>query len=96
MPPPSPRPVDLLSLGMGPDGRIAGLNGIMDQIAAAVVRQLRVQLLPSIVNDKELQRTVGEAAGIALADRLWPFAAVAAAALAAIAVAQVVSVASRD
>ena len=63
-------PANLLNVNLDGEGRIPGLNGIMDQITAALVRQVRLQILPTVVNDKEFQRTVGAAAGVAMADRL--------------------------
>ncbi len=61
-----------------PTGRIPGIDGMLDQVAGAVVRQavpaLRDQILPVLQNDRALQRTVGRAAGEALAQKLWPFA----------------------
>lgn len=59
------------------DGRIAGIDGVLDQIAGAVTRQVvpivRDTVLPIIQRDKELQKTVGEAIGRGAVRSLRPF-----------------------
>jgi hypothetical protein len=62
---------------IGPDGRIAGIDGVLDQITEAIGRQivpiLQQSVLPVLQRDKELQREVGAAAGAAAARTLlWP------------------------
>jgi|WetSurMetagenome_2_1015567.scaffolds.fasta_scaffold460416_2 hypothetical protein len=56
-------------MSFGADGRITGLDGVLDQIGESLSRQatplLRDVMLPIIQRDKELQKTIGAAAGIA-------------------------------
>jgi hypothetical protein len=63
-------------------GHVHGVDGVLNQIAAAVVAQatpvVRDQLMPILQNDRQLQATVGAAAGQAMAGPLWVVAAVAA------------------
>jgi hypothetical protein len=85
-PPPAPAPAPVghtiattsaPDLRFGSDGRIVGLDAVLDQIVGAVGRQVtplvRDVALPIIQRDKELQKTVGAAAGKALAQELKPF-----------------------
>lgn len=59
------------------DGRIAGIDGVLNQIAEAVSRQVvpivRDTALPILQRDKELQRTIGDAAGRGAVKQLRPF-----------------------
>jgi hypothetical protein len=78
--PPTSPPVTI-----GPDGRIVGIEGILDQIAQAAARQagpliqqavppiLRDTVLPILSRDKEMQRTVGAAAGQAAVKEIKPW-----------------------
>ena len=58
------------------DGRIAGIDGVLDQIAGAVTRQvvpvLQNTVLPILQRDKDLQRTVGEGIGRGAVKALRP------------------------
>lgn len=71
------------------DGRIPGIDGMLDQVAAAVARQaapvIRTELLPVVLADRELQRTVGSAAGKAFAQAVWPWLALGSVSLASLA-----------
>lgn len=62
------------------DGSITGIDGMLDQISASVGRQilpmLRDQVLPVLQNDRQLQMTVGRAAGQQIAKPLWALAIV--------------------
>lgn len=70
---------------MRPDGSISGVDGMLDQISASLARQIvpaiRDNVLPVIQHDRQLQTTVGRAAGVAigqeLAKPLWAIAIVA-------------------
>jgi hypothetical protein len=58
------------------DGRIAGIDGVLDQIAGAVTRQvvpvLQNTVLPILQRDKEMQRTIGEGIGRGAVKALRP------------------------
>lgn len=58
------------------DGRIAGIDGVLDQIAGAVTRQvvpvLQNTVLPILQRDKDLQRTIGEGIGRGAVQALRP------------------------
>lgn len=81
----SPAPPIPSDVRIGPDGRIVGIDPILDQIAQAAARQaipiiqqtlpplLRNDVLPILQRDKELQRTIGEAAGRAAAREIKPW-----------------------
>src|SRR5258708_37444025 len=74
---PAVTPLTTPSIGVGPDGRIAGIDGMLDQVAGALVRQatplVQSQILPAIQRDRALQATVGAAAGRAAAHALRPW-----------------------
>jgi len=57
-----------------PNGAISGIQGMLDQIAGALVRQARVELLPVLQADQNLQRTIGSAIGEKIAKPLWVIA----------------------
>lgn len=59
------------------DGSIAGIDGMLDQIGGALVRQFRTELWPVVRADTQLQQTVGSAAGRELAKPLWALAIIA-------------------
>ncbi len=65
------------ALQFGADGRITGLEGVLDQIFESLGRQVtplvRDIAIPMIQRDKELQKTVGAAAGQAFANEIKPF-----------------------
>lgn len=84
--PPAPPPApEAPPVAIGSDGRLSGINGILDQIAEAAARQvvpiiqqtvppiLRNDVLPILQRDKEMQKTIGTAAGIASAKELKPW-----------------------
>jgi hypothetical protein len=76
---------------LGPDGRLVGIDGILDQVGGALRRQVepivRDTVLPVLQRDVQLQRELGGAAGVALARELKPWVIVGAVALGLIAVA---------
>ena len=76
-PPPPPRAED--NIRIGPDGRIQGVDGMLDQIAQALARHagpmLARDVLPIVQRDQALQMRVGQSAGTAMADRLQSDAA---------------------
>lgn len=63
---------------VGPDGHVYGIDGMLDQVAGALARQARTELLPAIQADRELQETIGRAAGREVAKPLWILAGLAA------------------
>lgn len=81
----TPTPGPPSDVRIGPDGRITGINGILDQIAEAAARQvgpliqqvvppiLRNDVLPILQRDKEMQREIGMAVGTAAARELKPW-----------------------
>lgn len=78
-------------VGLDADGRIRGIDGMLDQVAGAAMRQARVELWPVWQADTAMQRTVGEAVGRGAASKLAPWVALGAASLAVGAAALVVS-----
>lgn len=94
---PSPSPATSGSpaadVQVGPDGRIVGVDGMLHQIAAALVTQaipvIRQEILPVLQHDRQTQKQVGDAIGNAIGRQLKPFAVVGAGALTVIAVVQV-------
>lgn len=74
---PEPPPV-----GVAPDGRITGVDGMLNQIAGALADQagpmIARDVLPILQQDRALQREVGSAAGREMAKPLWVLAGVAA------------------
>ena len=75
---------------VGKDGRIHGVDGMLDQIAQALTRHagpmLARDVLPIVQRDEALHTRVGQAAGVAMADRLRPWVIAGASALALLAV----------
>lgn len=67
LPPPTPRS----SIQFDARGRLVGIDGVLDQISESLAKQA-VHLLPLLQADKELQRTIGRAAGEAAARKLEP------------------------
>lgn len=74
---------------MGENGRIHGVDGMLDQIAAALMRHagpaVRRDVLPAIREDRELQARVGSVVGDAIAKELRPYLLIGAGALVVIA-----------
>lgn len=72
-------------VGVRPDGSITGIDGMLDQISASLARQIvpaiRDTVVPVLQNDRQLQTTVGRAAGAEigrqLAGPLWTLAIIA-------------------
>jgi len=85
MPPVTAAPTTPAGPQVGAGGRIAGIDGVLDQIAGAISRQLtpiiQNTVLPILQRDKELQKTIGEAAGRGAVKALRPFLFVTAGAL---------------
>lgn len=75
------------------NGRLVGVDGIIDQIGEGLRRQaeplIRDMILPYVSRDAELQARVGASAGDALARQLKPWVILAAGSLAVLAVVQV-------
>jgi len=74
----APTPIQMTrEIQFDKNGRLVGVDGVLDQVSAALGRQaepiLRNTILPTLRADRELQRTVGAAAGKALARELKPF-----------------------
>lgn len=84
-------------IGVAPDGRVTGIDGMLDQVAAALMRQaqpiIESRILPALQRDKELQKTVGESIGEGTAKQLRPWVILGTLSLAALAVTAVVAVA---
>lgn len=74
------------------DGRVLGVEGLLDQISGSVVRQFRTEVWPEVKADRELQRTVGQAIGSGAGRALRPAATVTAFAVSALAVAGIAGV----
>lgn len=57
------------------DGSIAGIDGLLDQIASAVARRfvpiLREEILPTLQEDREMQMRIGRGIGREVAMPLW-------------------------
>jgi hypothetical protein len=64
-------------LRFGPDGRIQGLDGVLNQIFESLGKQVTPlvvdKVVPILQRDRELQKTVGAAAGRAAAQELKPY-----------------------
>lgn len=74
------------NIGLAEDGRIRGIDGMLDQVAGAAMRQARIELWPAWQADTAMQRTVGDAVGRGIgrgaADALAPWVAIGATSLA--------------
>lgn len=60
------------------NGYVPGIDGMLSQVSGALVQQAKTQILPVLQQDRELQRTIGKAAGREIAKPLWVIAGVAA------------------
>lgn len=69
VPAPSPAPIYV-----GSNGYIHGIDGMLDQISGALVKQA----MPIIQQDRSMQETIGYGAGKALAKPLWVLSGIAA------------------
>lgn len=71
-------PPELPDIRYNPDGSIEGIDGLLDQIAAAVAQRfipiLRHELLPVLQEDRELQMRIGRGIGREIARPLWAMA----------------------
>lgn len=67
---------------LGDNGRVHGIDGMLDQVSSALARQA----VPMLSRDAALQQNVGDAIGKAFAEEATPWIAVGASALAVIAV----------
>lgn len=65
-------------VSVGANGYIHGIDGMLDQISGALLRQAKTEILPTLQNDRALQETIGRAAGKAMAKPLWVIAGIAA------------------
>lgn len=85
------------STTIAPDGRVAGIDGLLNQIAAAAINQARPMvvndILPVIQADPAMQRNIGEGIGRGIGSEMSGPAWVAAGALGILAVVAVVHVA---
>lgn len=83
-------PVPAATGDIDANGRLVGVDGILNQIGDALRRQvepmLRDTILPIVQRDTALQVTIGHAAGGAIADELRPWIILGAGALALLAV----------
>lgn len=77
--PPSPSvpPTTQPDISIGPNGRINGVDGMLDQIAQALTRHAGPMLvrdvLPAVQRNRAMQDRVGHAAGAAMASSLKPW-----------------------
>ena len=74
------------------DGRVLGVDGLLDQISGSVARQFRAEVWPEVQRDVALQRTVGEAIGRGVGRELRPAARLAAGATVTVAALAIVHV----
>lgn len=58
------------------DGKVLGVDGMLDQITGSVVRQVRAELWPAIQADHATQQRVGHAIGQGVGRELRPYAIV--------------------
>lgn len=72
------------------DGSIPGIDGVLSQVASALVRQAAPIIMPALQNDRAMQATVGNAAGTAIARAWTPWVILGAVSLGVLAVAGVV------
>ena len=77
---------------VGDDGRIHGVDGMLDQIAGALMRHagpmIARDVMPAVREDPALQTRVGQAVGQAVGQEIRPYLLVGAGALALIAAVQ--------
>jgi len=73
---PAATPASAPDVGFAPDGTLTGVDGLLNQIAAALGREagplLRDVVLPEIRRDTVLQDRIGAAAGRAAVQELKP------------------------
>lgn len=74
----TPPPPSSSDVSVGANGYIHGIDGMLDQISGALLRQAKTEILPTLQNDRALQETIGYAAGRAMAKPLWVIAGIAA------------------
>ena len=71
------------------DGHVQGIDGMLDQVARAVMRYagpaLRQDVLPVLQEDTRMQTRIGQAVGAEIADRWRPWIIVGAGALSVLA-----------
>ena len=92
-PPAAPAVPASAEIRVGENGRIHGVDGMLDQIAGALVKHARpvlVQdLLPAVQRDARMQDRVGAAIGQSMAAELRPWLVVGVGALAIVAAVQI-------
>lgn len=69
------------NIALRDNGSISGIDGMLNQVAGAVTRQVREQILPVVQNDRDMQRNLARGLGEGIGDKLSPAAMVAATAL---------------
>jgi len=71
------RPDERADIRVGPNGRVEGVDGMLDQIAGALVKHARPVLLedvlPAVRSDVQMQQRVGAAIGKTISDELRPW-----------------------
>jgi hypothetical protein len=71
-------PPTLPDIRYNADGSITGIDGLLDQIAAAVARRfvpiLRQEILPVLQEDRDMQMRIGRGIGREIAMPLWAMA----------------------
>lgn len=95
-PPPAPitpKNPQAAEIRVGPNGHIEGVDGMLDQICAALTKHAGPMLvrdvLPAVKADTGLQKNIGAAVGQTVASELSPWIAIGAGALGVLAVVQV-------
>ena len=95
-PPPAPitpKNPQAAEIRVGPNGHIEGVDGMLDQICAALTKHAGPMLvrdvLPAVKADTGLQKNIGAAVGQTVASELSPWIAIGAGALGVLAIVQV-------
>jgi hypothetical protein len=90
VPSPAPRLPPSAEIRVGENGRIHGVDGMLDQIAGALVKQARPLLvndvIPVLRHDANMQTRIGSAIGQAVAAEYKPWIVLGAGALAVLAI----------
>lgn len=57
-------------MAMQSDGRIMGIDGMLDQVTDAMTRQVKTHILPVVQSDERLQRNLARGLGEGLGDKV--------------------------
>ena len=61
-------------ISVSENGYVHGIDGLLGQVATALMRSAKSELLPAVRRDQALQQAVGRAIGRELAKPLWVIA----------------------